>query len=67
MVAMTFLISTLVSKATSATGVGFLVFILGYFVQIGAVIVFGIDAAKYIRVLFSLFSPSMLVVLYYLL
>jgi ABC-type multidrug transport system fused ATPase/permease subunit len=60
MVAMTFLISTFVKKADSATSVGFLVFILGFFIQLGSTYVFSTIAPRGLRILFSLFSPSLL-------
>eukprot|EP01114_Cavostelium_apophysatum_P009754 TRINITY_DN2300_c0_g1_i1.p1 TRINITY_DN2300_c0_g1~~TRINITY_DN2300_c0_g1_i1.p1 ORF type:complete len:1800 (+),score=493.64 TRINITY_DN2300_c0_g1_i1:225-5624(+) len=57
-VSMSFLVSTIVKKSSNATTVGFLVFILGYFLQIGGSIIYSEAADLYLRVIFSLFSPT---------
>lgn len=58
LVSLTFLISTFVRKAAQATGVGFLVFILGFFLLLGGTIVFSVNADNWIRLIFSFFSPT---------
>jgi hypothetical protein len=60
MIAMTFLISALVRKASASTTVGFLVFIIGYFLQLGAAVVYSEKANVNLRNFLALFSPTML-------
>jgi len=62
LVSMTFLISTIVKKASNSTGIGFLIFILGFFIQIASAIVYSDSASPTVRNLFSLFSPAVFTV-----
>eukprot|EP00897_Mesotaenium_endlicherianum_P000650 jgi/Mesen1/10586/ME000085S09913 len=59
-----FLVSAFISKATSATTVGFIVFIVGFITQL--VVVFGFpydgDKQKGFQVLWSLFPPNLLAI-----
>lgn len=61
LISMAFLISTLVKKASNATNVGFLIFIIGFFFLLGGAFLFStsVNAPLGVRVLFALFSPSM--------
>ena len=66
-VPVSFLISAFVKKASNSTSVGFLVFILGFFVQLAAGVIYSDLTDDWLRNLFSLFPPSTFTVgLYYL-
>ncbi|WCJ35971.1 ABC transporter A family member 2 [Euphorbia peplus] len=59
-----FLLSTFISKSSSATTVGFSVFIVGFFTQLVTLFGFpyGLDTAKAMRTIWSFFSPNLLAV-----
>lgn len=61
LISMSFLISALVKKASQATNIGFLLFILGFFLLLGAAFIYNsaVNAPAAVRIIFSLFSPSM--------
>lgn len=59
LVGLTFLVSTLVKKASNATTIGFLIFVLGYFLQLGGSFIFSSPtASEGLKVIFALFSPT---------
>ncbi|KAF2315981.1 hypothetical protein GH714_040776 [Hevea brasiliensis] len=62
MVGFAFLLSNFISKSSSATTVGFSVFIVGFFTQIVTIFGFpyGIHVASILRTLWSLFPPNLL-------
>lgn len=60
MIGLAFMVSTFVSKSTSATNVGFFVFIIGFLTQLVTIVGFPYDKkfSKTLRGLWSLFPPN---------
>ncbi|XP_065877068.1 ABC transporter A family member 2 [Euphorbia lathyris] len=59
-----FLLSTFISKSSSATTVGFSVFIVGFFTQLVTIFGFpyGLDVSRALRTIWSFFPPNLLAV-----